>query len=99
MLPPRGGSRDGRVSARPCISREVELQASSDIELFGHPRLAEAIIETFVLLLVARTGERERNRRQSAERGHPRIGASLKVGGERGASLVGTTQQRIGRGE
>src|SRR4051794_7680648 len=68
-------------------------------QLFGHAGLAQALADPFVLLPVRRARQREGDRRKAAERGYPRVGTSLQVGGERGARLVGPIQERVGRGQ
>src|SRR4249919_914530 len=69
------------------------------VRLFGHARLAQALVDPFVLLPVLRARQCEGNRRKATECRYPRVGISLQIGGERGSCLVGAIQERVGRGQ
>src|SRR4029079_15733100 len=69
------------------------------VRLFGHARLAQAVVDPLVLLPVLRARQCEGNRGQATECRYPRVGISLQVGGERGSCLVGAIQERVGRGQ
>src|SRR5262245_1406713 len=69
------------------------------MQLFGHPGLAQPLIEACAQLPVRRAGQGERNRRARAERRYPRTRASFQVGDKRCASLLGATKERVGRRE
>src|SRR5262245_63412039 len=67
------------------------------MRLFRHARLAQSLVDACEQLPVRRAGERERNRRKLAECRYSRSRTSFQVGGERRASLLGATEQRVGR--
>src|SRR4051794_36886334 len=90
-----GERRDAHMYGTP--SRAVV--STRGVRLFGHARLAQALIDPFVLLPVFRARQCEGNRRKATECRYPRVGISLQVGGERGSRLIGTIQERVGRGQ
>ena len=79
--------------------RSRAVVSALGVRLFGHARLAQALIDPFVLLPVFRARQCEGNRRKATECRYPRVGISLQVGGERGSRLIGMIQKRVGRGQ
>src|SRR5262249_28744566 len=94
------GGRKGSDAQHKCSLVNISpQQRGARMQLFRHARCAQSMIEAYAQLLVRQAGKHERNWRTRAECRHSRAGASFQIGGERGASLLGATQERVGRRE
>src|SRR5262249_35358946 len=86
----------GKSSSPP---RSVWDTGRITMQLFGHARRTQSMVEACALLLVRRGGKHERNWRTRAECRHSGAGTSFQIRRECRASLVGPIQERAGCGE
>src|SRR5215470_4624748 len=86
----------GKSSSPP---RSVWDTGRITMQLFGHARRTQSMVEACALLLVRRAGKHERNWRTRAECRHSGAGTSFHIRRECRASLVGAIEERVGRRE